>query len=90
MLYLICTAFRTNLPKELMNYPNFPYKGLDNVSFLTPFQVQEYIEQFTKHFKLTQHIRVSIDFNNICRADLRYDRCATAQGAKIRTAREKR
>ncbi|XP_025408400.1 senecionine N-oxygenase-like isoform X2 [Sipha flava] len=47
----------TNLPKELMNYPNFPYKGLDNVSFLTPFQVQEYIEQFTKHFKLIQHIR---------------------------------
>lgn len=42
-----------------MGFPNFPYKDLNNVSFLTPLQVQEYIEQFTEYFKLTKHIRVS-------------------------------
>ncbi|VVC24997.1 Hypothetical protein CINCED_3A002012 [Cinara cedri] len=48
---------KTNLPKELMDYPNFPYKDLDDVSFLRPRQVLEYIEQFTEHFGLKKHIR---------------------------------
>lgn len=51
---------RTNLPKELMDFPNFPHKGLDDVSFLNPEQVQEYIVQFTEHFKLEKHIRVRL------------------------------
>jgi len=41
-----------------MDFPNFPYTGLDNVSFLKPYQVQEYIEQFTEHFGLNKYIRV--------------------------------
>ncbi|XP_015363477.1 PREDICTED: senecionine N-oxygenase-like [Diuraphis noxia] len=47
----------TNLPKELMDFPNFPYTGLDNVSFLKSWQVQEYIEKFTEHFGLNKHIQ---------------------------------
>lgn len=43
-----------------MDFPNFPYKGLDDVSFLKPRQVQEYMELFTKHFKLNNYIRVRI------------------------------
>jgi len=56
------TILRTNLPKELMDFPNFPYKSLDNVSFLNSRQVQEYIEQFTEHFGLNKYIRVRIYF----------------------------
>jgi len=59
------TFFRTNLPKELMDFPNFPYKGLDNTSFLNPWQVQEYIEQFTEHFGLNKHIQVRIFYSFI-------------------------
>lgn len=51
-------TFRTNLPKELMDFPDFPYKGLNDVSFLKSSQVLEYIEQFTEHFGLNKHIRV--------------------------------
>lgn len=50
--------FRTNLPKELMDFPNFPYNGLDNISFLKPWQVLEYIKQFSTHFGLKKYIRV--------------------------------
>lgn len=42
-----------------MDFPDFPYKGLDDVSFIKPQQVLEYTEQFTKHFGLEKHIRVS-------------------------------
>jgi len=43
-----------------MDFPNFPYTGLDNVSFLKSSQVQEYIEKFTEHFELNKHIQVRI------------------------------
>lgn len=43
-----------------MDFPNIPYKGLENVSFLRPWQVQEYIEQFTEHFELKKYIRVRL------------------------------
>lgn len=59
---MIC---RTNLPKELMDFPDFPYRELKNVSFLKPCQVQEYNEQFTEHFRLKKYIRVSILCCNI-------------------------
>lgn len=51
-------TFRTNLPKELMDFPDLPYKGLNDVSFLKSWQVLEYIEQFTEYFGLNKHIRV--------------------------------
>jgi len=55
---VLFVLFRTNLPKELMDYPDFPYEGLDDVSFLKSWQVQEYIERFAEHFALEKHIRV--------------------------------
>lgn len=48
-----------------MDFPNFPYKGLDNISFLKPWQVQEYIEQFTEHFGLNKYIQVRIFYSFI-------------------------
>lgn len=49
-----------------MDFPDFPYKGLDGVSFLKSQQVQKYIEQFAEHFGLNKYIRVreKIDKNN--------------------------
>jgi hypothetical protein len=41
-----------------MDFPNFPHKGLDDISYLKSWQVQEYIEQFTEHFGLDKHIQV--------------------------------
>lgn len=41
-----------------MDFPDFPYKDLEGVSFLKSQQVQEYIEQFTEHFGINKYIRV--------------------------------
>lgn len=52
------TVFRTNVPKELMEYADFPYpKNLK--SYLTQPQVLNYMERYVEHFNLTALIKVS-------------------------------
>lgn len=43
-----------------MDFPNFPYTGLDDVSFLESQQIQTYLERFTTHFGLQKYIRVRL------------------------------
>ncbi|XP_050419656.1 senecionine N-oxygenase-like isoform X2 [Adelges cooleyi] len=48
----------TNLPKELMYFPDFPYEdNSDSYSLIKAHEVQNYIERFVDHFKLRKHIR---------------------------------
>ncbi|CAH1119715.1 unnamed protein product [Phaedon cochleariae] len=49
---------RTNLPKELMMFEDFPYKKELTHSYITHPEVLEYIEDYAKFFKLSTHIKL--------------------------------
>ena len=57
MFYLIHYFFRTNLPKEIMEFPGFPFPKELN-SFVTHNDVQHYLEKYAAHYKLANHIKV--------------------------------
>jgi len=46
---------RTNLPKEIMAYPDFPFEPKGN-SYLHHSEVQRYLDDYARHFGLTQFI----------------------------------
>ena len=50
---------RTNLPKELMQFPEFAWGEGDgrDASYVTHSQVQEYLENYTNEFNLHAHIK---------------------------------
>ncbi|CAG0885434.1 unnamed protein product [Darwinula stevensoni] len=48
---------RTNLPKEVMAFPDFPFPEED-ASFLHHTKVLEYLEGYAKHFNLYKHYAV--------------------------------
>lgn len=50
---------RTNLPKELMQFPEFAWGDGDgrDASYVTHGQVQEYLEDYTNEFNLHKHIK---------------------------------
>ena len=47
---------RTNLPKEIFNFPGFPYPS-HLPSFPGHHDILKYLQQYADHFDLTQHIR---------------------------------
>ena len=47
----------TNLPKEVMAYPDFPFPSSTSRSFLHHTEVQQYLEDYVKHFDLERFIR---------------------------------
>ncbi|XP_043256572.1 dimethylaniline monooxygenase [N-oxide-forming] 3-like [Colletes gigas] len=47
---------RTNLPKEVMGYPDYPIPDTPE-SYLTRTQILEFLNSYCDHFKLRQHIR---------------------------------
>ncbi|XP_035827480.1 flavin-containing monooxygenase FMO GS-OX-like 4 isoform X2 [Aplysia californica] len=47
---------RTNIPKEVMNFPGFPFKT-DLPSFLSHENVAEYLEDYVDHYGLRDHIQ---------------------------------
>lgn len=54
---LLCSVFRTNLPKEVMMFPDFPFDSR-LPSFLTHWDVQRYLEKYCKSHDITPHIKV--------------------------------
>jgi Flavin-binding monooxygenase-like len=54
-------GLRTNLPKEIMQYREFPFSQVPSVadwpSFLTHYQVQEYLLLYQETYDLTKFIR---------------------------------
>lgn len=58
-----CPIFfaRTNLPKEVMMFPDFPFDPQLS-SFLPHQEVQNYLEQYCQEHNIRPHIRVSPRF----------------------------
>merc|ERR1719369_1482000 len=48
---------RTNLPKEVMAFPDFPFPQNQDGSFLHHSEVLEYLETYKKHFDLERFIK---------------------------------
>lgn len=46
----------TNLPKELMGFHDFDFTGPD-VSYVTPADVMDFLERYSNHFDLKNHIK---------------------------------
>lgn len=47
----------TNLPKEAMAFPDFPYDENENASFLTPDKVLNYVRSYADAFQLREYIK---------------------------------
>ncbi|KRY19665.1 Flavin-containing monooxygenase FMO GS-OX-like 9 [Trichinella patagoniensis] len=48
---------KTNLPKEIMGFPDFPFKNTIKESFICHQLVSDYLQDYAKHFSLLQHIK---------------------------------
>lgn len=51
-------GFSTNLPKEVMGYPDYSYPDDIDESFITAQQVLNFLRSYAKHFKLEPHIKL--------------------------------
>lgn len=49
--------FRTNLPKEIMGYLDYPFPD-GNRSYISHCEVQGYLEKFAQDFQLSKYIQV--------------------------------
>lgn len=49
--------FSTNIPKEVMEYSDFPYPK-QKISYISQEQVLEYINNYARHFDLLKYIKV--------------------------------
>lgn len=47
---------RTNLPKEIMGFPDFPFEA-SPTSFIHHTDVKSYLEKYTEHFEIQRHIK---------------------------------
>ncbi|KAG8186358.1 hypothetical protein JTE90_026778 [Oedothorax gibbosus] len=56
---------RTNLPKEVMAYPDFPFKDCEGKSFVHHTQVLEYLQDYAENYGLYQHIKFHKMIENI-------------------------
>ncbi|KAG7207338.1 hypothetical protein KM043_009003 [Ampulex compressa] len=50
---------RTNIPKEVMQIPDFPIKDQDGPSFAHHSVIREYLLDYAKHFNLYNHIKLN-------------------------------
>ncbi|XP_060654892.1 LOW QUALITY PROTEIN: senecionine N-oxygenase [Drosophila nasuta] len=51
-------GLRTNLPKEVMGYPDYHYPTEIEESFITSHQVLNFLRSYADHFKLHPHIKL--------------------------------
>lgn len=51
-----CCGFRTNLPKEVMLFPDFPFSS-HLPSFISHYDVLDYLKSYATHYELNQFIR---------------------------------
>ncbi|XP_013410775.1 flavin-containing monooxygenase FMO GS-OX4-like [Lingula anatina] len=55
---------RTNLPKEVMAFPDFPFEK-DGPSFITHQAVRKYLEDYAEHFKLKPLIKFFTEVESV-------------------------
>lgn len=61
MLVNFCSFHRTNLPKEVMAFPDYEFKK-SLPSFIEHFHVKEYLQDYAEHFGLFSHAKVCTKF----------------------------
>uniref|UniRef100_A0A6A7G035 Flavin-containing monooxygenase n=1 Tax=Hirondellea gigas TaxID=1518452 RepID=A0A6A7G035_9CRUS len=49
-------SLKTNLPKEVMAFPDFPFKA-GNDSFIHHTEVRSYLDEYAEHYHLMEHIK---------------------------------
>ncbi|EGI64167.1 PREDICTED: flavin-containing monooxygenase FMO GS-OX-like 3 isoform X1 [Acromyrmex echinatior] len=50
---------RTNIPKEIMAIPDFPFQDLDGPSFIHHSLIKKYLMSYAKHFNLYPYIKLN-------------------------------
>ncbi|KAL6255753.1 hypothetical protein P5V15_012996 [Pogonomyrmex californicus] len=50
---------RTNIPKEIMALPDFPFQDSDGPSFIHHTAIREYLLSYAKHFNLYPYIKLN-------------------------------
>lgn len=61
---------RTNLPKEVMQFPDFPFPEKEE-SFVHHADVLNYLEDYAMHYNLHQYIKVTLILVHILFQDLK-------------------
>lgn len=56
---------RTNLPKEIMEIPDFPFEDRQGPSFVHHSVIRQYLLDYTKHFNLYPHIKLNTLVNHV-------------------------
>lgn len=56
--YNICNIFSTNLPKEVMGFPDYDFDTNIEESFISSELVLEYLQNYAEHFELTPYIKL--------------------------------
>jgi hypothetical protein len=51
------SIFRTNIPKEIMPFPDYPFHETE-ASFVHHTDVLKYLKEYAQHYGLYEHIRV--------------------------------
>lgn len=63
---------RTNLPKEIMAFPGFPFNP-DLPSYIYHYDMLEYLEQYTAHYNLYQFIKFQTLVEQVVPVELKPD-----------------
>ncbi|XP_058799319.1 uncharacterized protein LOC131668865 [Phymastichus coffea] len=56
---------RTNLPKEIMQIPDFPFDDEEGPSFVHHSVIRKYLLDYTAHFNLLPHIKLGTVVNHV-------------------------
>lgn len=56
---------RTNLPKEIMQIPDFPFQDQDGPSFVHHSVIRQYLLDYAQHFNLYPHIKINTVVKNV-------------------------
>ncbi|KAK0092882.1 hypothetical protein PV326_000380 [Microctonus aethiopoides] len=56
---------RTNLPKEIMQIQDFPFKDQDGPSFVHHSTIRQYLQDYTQHFNLYPYIKLNTAVNYV-------------------------
>ncbi|XP_035222321.1 senecionine N-oxygenase-like, partial [Stegodyphus dumicola] len=75
---------KTNLPKEVMAFPDFPFPGCGGQSYLHHTALLRYLEEYAKHYGLYQHIKFHTLVENV--EPLEHSNCTVEWFVDIRDA----
>lgn len=75
-------SLKTNLPKEVMAFPDFPFGPSHPNSFLHHTEVSDYLQKYARHFGLDDYIRLNTAVRSV-KAKGRHDDKVTTWEVKV-------